>query len=89
MLGLLGGMRAILYPSPLHYKQIPKLISATRATIVFSTDTFLQGYARAAGGIDLTSVRYVIAGAERVRTETRKAWDLYNTVILEGYGATD
>jgi acyl-[acyl-carrier-protein]-phospholipid O-acyltransferase/long-chain-fatty-acid--[acyl-carrier-protein] ligase len=86
---ILNGMKAVLYPTPLHYRQIPKLIGGTRATVVLATDTFLQGYARAADSNDLTSVRFVIAGAERVRDETRKLWDRYGTLILEGYGATE
>lgn len=86
---ILNGMKSVLYPSPLHYRQIPKLIGGTQATIVLATDTFLQGYARAADGNDLQSVRYVIAGAERVKDDTRRLWDRYGTTILEGYGATE
>jgi acyl-[acyl-carrier-protein]-phospholipid O-acyltransferase / long-chain-fatty-acid--[acyl-carrier-protein] ligase len=86
---VLNGMKSVLYPSPLHYRQIPKLIAGTRATFMLGTDTFLQGYARAAGENDLASVRYVIAGAERVKDETRALWAKHGAVILEGYGATE
>ena len=86
---ILNGMKAVLYPSPLHYRQIPKLIRDTHATILLATDTFLQGYARAADEGDLAGVRFVIAGAERVKDETRRLWDRYGTTILEGYGATE
>ncbi|MBA1157836.1 AMP-binding protein [Microvirga mediterraneensis] len=86
---VLNGMKSVLYPSPLHYRQIPKLVAGTHATIMLATDTFLQGYARAAGENDLASVRYVIAGAERVKDETRRLWAKHGTVILEGYGATE
>jgi acyl-[acyl-carrier-protein]-phospholipid O-acyltransferase / long-chain-fatty-acid--[acyl-carrier-protein] ligase len=89
LVGLLNGMKVVLYPSPLHYRQVPKLIAGTKATILFATDTFLQGYARAADPEDLASVRYVIAGAERVKEETRRMWDRTGTTILEGYGATE
>ena len=89
LLGLVTGMKVVLYPSPLHYRQVPKLIGGTGATILFATDTFLQGYARAAEEGDLASVRYVIAGAERVKDETRRLWDRTGTTILEGYGATE
>ena len=34
-------------------------------------------------------MRYVIAGAERVKDETRRMWDRSGTTILEGYGATE
>jgi acyl-[acyl-carrier-protein]-phospholipid O-acyltransferase/long-chain-fatty-acid--[acyl-carrier-protein] ligase len=86
---LLHGMKVVLYPSPLHYKQVPKLIAETGATFLLATDTFLQGYARAADEGDLTSVRYVVAGAERVKPETRRMWQPYGTTILEGYGCTE
>lgn len=86
---VLNGMKTVLYPSPLHYRQIPKLVAGTRATFMLGTDTFLQGYARAAGDNDLASVRYVIAGAERVKDETRALWAKHGAVILEGYGATE
>ena len=87
--GLLNGMKVVLYPSPLHFKQIPKLIGETKSTVLFATDTFLQSYARAADKDDLTTVRYVVAGAEKVRDETRRIWDKFGTTILEGYGCTE
>ncbi|WID97437.1 AMP-binding protein [Bosea vestrisii] len=89
LMPLIHGMKVVLYPSPLHYKQVPKLIGETGATFLFATDTFLQGYARAADEGDLKSVRYVVAGAERVKPETRRMWEPYGTTILEGYGCTE
>ncbi len=58
---LLNGMKCVLYPSPLHYKQVPKLVAETKATVLLATDTFLQGYARA-GRRRSASVRFVVAG---------------------------
>ncbi len=89
LMPLLSGMKVVLYPSPLHYKEIPKLIGATKATVLFATDTFLQGYARSADPEDLKTVRYVIAGAEKIKDQTRALWAPYGTTILEGYGATE
>ncbi len=89
ILPVIHGIRAFLYPSPLHYKQVPKLIESAKATFLLATDTFLQGYARAAGDADMSSVRYIVAGAERVREETRRLWGRYDAMILEGYGATE
>jgi acyl-[acyl-carrier-protein]-phospholipid O-acyltransferase / long-chain-fatty-acid--[acyl-carrier-protein] ligase len=86
---VLNGIKSVLYPSPLHYRQVPKLIAATKATFLLATDSFLQGYARAADPHDLASVRFVIAGAERVKDETRRLWERSGTTVLEGYGATE
>ncbi len=89
LMPLLSGMRLILYPSPLHYREIPKLIADAKATVLFSTDTFLQGYARAAEPGAMATIRFVIAGAEKVKDATRAMYSKAGTKILEGYGATE
>lgn len=89
LMPLFNGMRIVLYPSPLHYKQIPKLIRRTKASVLFATDTFLQGYARAAEPGDLSTLRFVVAGAERVKEATRRLWSDLGIDIQEGYGATE
>jgi len=90
LLPLLVGMRSVLYVSPLHYKEIPKLIGRHQATILFGTSSFLAQYAAHAQPGDLRSLELVVAGAERLTEEVRETWrDRFGLEIYEGYGCTE
>lgn len=90
LLPLLSGAKLVLYPNPLHFKEIPRLISETGATVLFGSSTFLSHYGRNAGPDDLKTLRYVVAGAEKLAEPVRTLWrEKYGVDILEGYGATE
>ena len=87
---LIDGKPVVAYPSPLHTKIIPEVVKRTGATIMFATDTFLHRYLRAAKPGSMSSLRYAVCGAEKVRDETRSlARRLFGFSVLEGYGATE
>ncbi|MDG6778790.1 AMP-binding protein [Thiomicrorhabdus sp. zzn3] len=87
---ILKGARVFLYPSPLHYAVVPEMVYQTNARIIFGTDTFFSGYARKANPYDFYSVKEMVAGAERLRPETRQLYaEKFHTSIYEGYGVTE
>jgi acyl-[acyl-carrier-protein]-phospholipid O-acyltransferase / long-chain-fatty-acid--[acyl-carrier-protein] ligase len=90
LLPLLTGMRTFQYPSPLHHKLIPQLVKDSKANVLLATDTFLAQYARAADKDELSTLKFAVCGAERVRDETRRMMqERFGVPIVEGYGATE
>ena len=90
ILPLVTGVKLFLYPSPLHYKIIPEIARKVRPTIMFGTDTFLANYARTAKDGDFSSLRFVVAGAEAVKPETRRVYrERFQAEIIEGFGLTE
>jgi acyl-[acyl-carrier-protein]-phospholipid O-acyltransferase/long-chain-fatty-acid--[acyl-carrier-protein] ligase len=91
LLPMLTGMKAFQYPSPLHIKQIPPLLKSCHASILLATDTFLNQYARSAERDEMSGLKFIVCGAEKVREETHNlVAERFGPIpVLEGYGATE
>ena len=90
MLPLMAGVKVVCHPTPLQPREIVRRIREHGASILLSTDTFINQYARAGERDDLMSLRLAVCGAERVRDETRALFRRkYDMEILEGYGVTE
>lgn len=90
LVAILNGIKILIFPSPLQYKAIPEVIYDRGCTVLFSTSTFLNNYAKFAHPYDFYKLRLVLAGAEKLNEEVRKIYsEKFGIRILEAYGATE
>jgi len=89
---LIEGIPVCCHPDPTDVLGIARTVARYRATILFGTATFLNLYVRnrKVEPIMLESLRYVVAGAEKLPEKVRRDFQLkFNKQIFEGYGATE
>src|SRR5207245_1194903 len=89
-LPFVSGFGALYHPNPMDAKTIGETIQKYQATILISTPTFYAGYMRRCTAEEFATLRYVIAGAEKLREPIRSAFkEKYGLDLLEGYGCTE
>ena len=84
------GVSVVYHPSPLDFAAVGELVRDYRVTFLMATPTFLQAYLRRCSPEDFGSLRFVIAGAEKLPEPLAVAFeDRFGIRPLEGYGATE
>lgn len=92
LMPLSEGIPIVCHPDPTDAVNIAKGIARYEATVLFGTATFFRLYARnqKVHPLMLESLRYVVAGAEKLPPEVRQLFSQrFNKAILEGYGTTE
>lgn len=86
----IGGLGAIYHSNPMDAKTIGEMTARYRGTLLLTTPTFAAAYARKCTREQFASLRFVLAGAEKLREPVAKAFqDAFGLTILEGYGCTE
>ena len=87
---LLSGFGAVYHLNPLDAKTIGALVAQYQATMIISTPTFYAAYVRNCPAQNFASLRYAVAGAEKLRAPVAQAFkQKYGLDLLEGYGCTE
>ena len=87
---LLSGFGVAYHPNPLDAKTIGEMVSKYKATILISTPTFYTAYMKRCSPEEFATLRYAVAGAEKLREPLANAFKKkYGLDLLEGYGCTE
>lgn len=87
---LIAGFKAVYHTNPLDSKTIGDLCQKEKVTFLIGTPTFLSAYLRRIDKEKFQSLRFAVAGAEKLRPELAKAFEeKYGVPVLEGYGCTE
>ena len=84
------GIGVVFHPNPLDSRVIGALVNKHAVTILLATPTFLNAYARRCTPEEFGSLRFVMAGAEKLPERISVAFeDHFGIRPLEGYGCTE
>jgi acyl-[acyl-carrier-protein]-phospholipid O-acyltransferase/long-chain-fatty-acid--[acyl-carrier-protein] ligase len=87
---LIEGVRIVTYPNPLDAAKCAALIDRYKLTFLLLTPTFLRLYLRKAELEQLSSLRLIITGAEKLPLELASHFEeRFHKKVFEGYGLTE
>lgn len=80
----------VTYPTPLEVGKLAALIERYRVSLFVSTPTFLRSFLRKAEPEQLSSLKLLVTGAEKLPQDLADAFfDKFKVRILQGYGLTE
>ena len=84
------GMTMVSYANPLDFQTISKIAREEKPTLMVGTPSFFWGYLQKSDPGDFSSLRLMVAGADKCPDALREGFMKKHGVILyEGYGATE
>jgi acyl-[acyl-carrier-protein]-phospholipid O-acyltransferase/long-chain-fatty-acid--[acyl-carrier-protein] ligase len=89
-LPLLSNMKVVYHPSPLEAGAIGESIYKHNITFLIATSTLLQNFIRRCIPMHMSSLHYVMCGAEKLSPQVRDAFlEKFGIEPIEGYGTTE
>jgi acyl-[acyl-carrier-protein]-phospholipid O-acyltransferase/long-chain-fatty-acid--[acyl-carrier-protein] ligase len=89
-LPMVNGCGAVYHPNPLDAKAVGELVAKYKGTFLLSTPTFSSSYVRKCTKEQFASLRFALAGAEKLRAGAARAFkEAFGLELLEGYGCTE
>ena len=87
---IIEGVNLVTYPSPLETKRLAELIALHQVDILLATPTFLRGYMKRIDPAQLSSLKLVVTGAEKLQKSLASAFaEKFGIHPQEGYGLTE
>lgn len=84
------GCSIVVHPSPLEYEKIVRSVRKYKGNVLTATPTFFHGYLRKSKEGDFASLRYPIAGGDKLSNKIREGFlSKHGINIYEGYGTTE
>lgn len=90
VLPLVCGLKTAYYPNPADSGKLAAGVSNWRPSIICGTPTFISGILKVAAPSQLSSLRLILAGAEKAPDKLfAKVESMCKAELLEGYGITE
>ena len=87
---VIEGINLVTYPSPLETKRLAELIALHQVDLFLSTPTFLRGFMKRIDPSQLSSLKLIVTGAEKLPHSLAAAFeDKFGVRPQEGYGLTE
>ncbi|TAN62130.1 MFS transporter [bacterium] len=87
---LISGTPVLYHPNPLDASAIGSAVRKNSATIIMGTPTFYSACARKCEKEDFKTLRFAVAGSEKLRESVRAGFmDKFDKEVYEGYGCTE
>ncbi|MBI5643678.1 MAG: MFS transporter [Deltaproteobacteria bacterium] len=87
---LITGIGVVYHSNPMDARTVGELTARYKGTIMIGTPAFYSSYIRKCAAGEFSTLRYAIAGAEKLREHIAWAFkEKFGLELLEGYGCTE